>query len=252
METVSNLTSAASRAIWGDSTTEKKKNEAVGQEPISGDLGNVKAGEPYDKGNVEPSALGSAADSRTTNNETNGQEPLSGELGDTKAGEPYDKGNIVPPATLASHKPADIFGSNDPTSSTYSQKVHFQGAEHPQATPNSEELQAIKKTKNETETTAVTAVGPGPKPLEEIAQEREPEREPLSTGVKADGGDFDATRPNAGKESQRLISDEGHVEEDGRVVVGEGKEEAPATGKEGKEKVSLKDKIKAKLHKHKD
>jgi hypothetical protein len=64
-------------------------------------------------------------------------------------------------------------------------------------------LQAIKKTKNETETTAVTAVGPGPKPLEEIAQEMEREREPLSTGVKADGGDFDATRPNAGKESQR-------------------------------------------------
>jgi hypothetical protein len=50
MEVVSNLTAAASKAIWGDSTTEN--NETKGQEPLSGEKGNVEAGEPYDKGNV--------------------------------------------------------------------------------------------------------------------------------------------------------------------------------------------------------
>jgi len=54
MEVVSNLTAAASKAIWGDSTTEN--NETKGQEPLSGVKGNTEAGEPYDKGNVEPSS----------------------------------------------------------------------------------------------------------------------------------------------------------------------------------------------------
>lgn len=49
METVNNLTSAASRAIWGDP---KKGVETPGEEPVSGETGDVKAGEPYDKGNA--------------------------------------------------------------------------------------------------------------------------------------------------------------------------------------------------------
>jgi hypothetical protein len=64
METVNNIAAAASKVIWGDqppTTTEEgteKKNvttstsETMGKEPVSGELGNVKAGEPYDKGNI--------------------------------------------------------------------------------------------------------------------------------------------------------------------------------------------------------
>ena len=52
METVSSVASAASRAIWGDTTKGNTvQNEPVGQEPVSGELGDVKMGEPYDKGN---------------------------------------------------------------------------------------------------------------------------------------------------------------------------------------------------------
>ena len=47
METVNNLTSAASRAIWGD-----PNKDATSEEPIAGETGDVSAGEPYDKGNV--------------------------------------------------------------------------------------------------------------------------------------------------------------------------------------------------------
>lgn len=60
MEVVSNLTSAASRAIWGDATTENNENnttaaavpETKGTEPLNGELGDIKKGEPYDKGNL--------------------------------------------------------------------------------------------------------------------------------------------------------------------------------------------------------
>jgi hypothetical protein len=61
METVNNLASAASRVIWGEGkTTEEpeiqkedvKGDETKGEEPVSGQTGNVEAGEPYDKGNA--------------------------------------------------------------------------------------------------------------------------------------------------------------------------------------------------------
>ena len=57
METVtnaaSNVASVASRAIWGDTTNKDTTatNETAGKEPVSGQVGDVKTGEPYDKGN---------------------------------------------------------------------------------------------------------------------------------------------------------------------------------------------------------
>ncbi len=50
METISNITAAATKAIWGESNT--NGNETAGTEPLSGETGDVKAGEPYDKGNL--------------------------------------------------------------------------------------------------------------------------------------------------------------------------------------------------------
>jgi hypothetical protein len=50
METVNSLTSAASRVIWGDPN--KNKDPIQKEEPLSGETGDVNAGEPYDKGNA--------------------------------------------------------------------------------------------------------------------------------------------------------------------------------------------------------
>jgi len=63
-----------------------------------------------------------------------------------------------------------------------------------------------------------------------------------ASGLKADGGDFDASRPGAGREADRLLDEKGvhHGKEAGRGQEAE---------HNGKEKHSLKDKIKAKLHK---
>jgi hypothetical protein len=43
MDTINNLANAASKAIWG---------EGQHEEPVSGKMGNVAAGEPYDAGNI--------------------------------------------------------------------------------------------------------------------------------------------------------------------------------------------------------
>lgn len=52
MDAVTNITTAASRVIWGDAGADTAHNETAGKEPVSGQLGDVSAGEPYDKGNA--------------------------------------------------------------------------------------------------------------------------------------------------------------------------------------------------------
>ena len=53
METISNLASAASKAIYGEQKPETttQGNETLGQEPISGEQGKGTINEPYDQGN---------------------------------------------------------------------------------------------------------------------------------------------------------------------------------------------------------
>lgn len=58
METVNNIAAAASKAIWGEpqATTDAANAtivpETKGTEPVSGELGDTKKGEPYDLGNA--------------------------------------------------------------------------------------------------------------------------------------------------------------------------------------------------------
>ncbi|MCJ1308996.1 hypothetical protein MMC25_002651 [Agyrium rufum] len=67
-----------------------------------------------------------------------------------------------------------------------------------------------------------------------------------TSGVAADGGDFDATKPGAGKEADRLLEEKGiHKEDPGLHKLGEGES---ASGGASGEKVSMAQKIKDKLH----
>lgn len=50
MDAMTNITTAASQAIFGEEAT---RSEAAGREPVSGQMGNVAVGEPYDKGNMD-------------------------------------------------------------------------------------------------------------------------------------------------------------------------------------------------------
>jgi hypothetical protein len=51
METISNAASVASKAIWGDPSTDTAQSAELRREPISGETGNTAKGEPYDAGN---------------------------------------------------------------------------------------------------------------------------------------------------------------------------------------------------------
>ena len=65
METVSNITSAASRAIWGEGT-KTNENETQGTEPLSGEVDDTAKGEPYDKGNAGKFFLSLASQYRSS------------------------------------------------------------------------------------------------------------------------------------------------------------------------------------------
>ncbi|KAI8634665.1 hypothetical protein F5Y19DRAFT_469726 [Xylariaceae sp. FL1651] len=120
--------------------------------------------------------------------------------------------------------------------------------------------------------------GPGPKPLQEVAKEhggdagngstpsvdtrnkedkKDEEKEEKnegtgeqyvkSSGLQADGGDFDATKPGAGKEADRLMEEKGmHKPTDPNS---KGNDTATSSSPTS-EKKSITQKIKDKLHRH--
>ncbi|KAJ4413951.1 hypothetical protein N0V82_008203 [Gnomoniopsis sp. IMI 355080] len=125
------------------------------------------------------------------------------------------------------------------------------------------------------------ADGPGPKPIDEVAREHggdaaasgkkadENDDDPeglhsksdkkgtgeqyvKTSGLQADGGDFDATKPGAGKEADRLLEEKG-IHKPAAAAASDNKTEPEDTSSDSpdskKDKTSLKDKIKAKLHK---
>jgi len=297
METVSNLTSAASRAIWGETSTQPTES---GQEPVSGQNGDVAKGEPYDAGNLgdstetEPTSTKSAdTESKTmgTGSATTDAPGNTASTGPIRSEHDTDKTGVT-----SAHQPSSGFSSDKPTSSNDNSgpgaapsvgadpasgaqtESKHQGTENPHAEPDHEENQAIKETKAEAEEAqSVDTSGPGPQSLEEKAKnggtaagagssggdDDGPQKEShgegtgeqyvKSSGMKADGGDFDAANPGAGREADRLLETKGihHTVPGESAPQGddETSQGANETGTEKSGKLSLGDKIKAKLHK---
>jgi len=283
METVNNLASAASRAIWGENNTQSPE---VGREPVSGETGDVKSGEPYDAGNLD-----------STSTEPTNTEPKTDTISSTTTDAPGNTASTGPirpehetdkTGVTSAHQPSSGVSSDKPTSSNDNsgpgaapsvgadpasgvQKTqHQQGADRPHAEPDNGESQAIKETKAEAEEAqSVDTSGPGPQSLEEkarnggvagadssAADDDGPQKEShgegtgekyvKSSGMKADGGDFDASNPGAGREADRLLETKGIH----HTIPGDGPPQATDdTGAEKSGKPSLGEKIKAKLHK---
>lgn len=156
----------------------------------------------------------------------NTKEPISGIAGDISQGEPFDGGN------LESHKQDRINKQLDPTVSAPSTSL---SASDTNNGTNSEEDATLNPTGEEAQMSPDDLTGPGPRTLEEIAHENggdagnssanasatsieggdavdDPgsshekgtgEKYIKSTGLQADGGDFDATRAGAGREADR-------------------------------------------------
>jgi len=148
------------------------------------------------------------------------------------------------------------------------------GAE-PMDEPTSDEHARIAETKKEAEDAAkVDASGAGPKPLSEAKTgateiDNGPQKEShgegtgdkyvKSSGMKADGGDFDASNPGASKEADRLLETKG-VHHDtpastnttSKVDSKDNEDNSDPGSPSGSKLKGLKEKIKAKLHKNKD
>jgi len=288
METVNNLTSAASRAIWGEtSSTNGSQPTDFGGEPVSGQKGDVEKGEPYDAGNLDDSKDIKSADSEptptTTSTATTDAPGNTSSTGPIRSEHETDKTGVT-----SAHQPSSGVSSDKPTSSNDNSgpgaapsvgadpasgaqtETKEQGADRPHEEPGHEENQAIKETKAEAEEAqSVDTNGPGPQSLEEKAknggaagassnggEDDGPQKEShgegtgeqyvKSSGMNADGGDFDASNPGAGREADRLLETKGihHTQP------GEGPPQgADDTATEKSGKPSLGEKIKAKLHK---
>lgn len=215
METLSNVATAATKAVWGGPEANK--------EPVSGAQGDVTKGEPYDAGNLDDDEQNKV------------EKRLSGD------------------DIAEESKNAPAISGSDPTK--------------PQsdAVPSTDPIKADEPARDPTQHIAFDHGG-------EAAQKAEVTADPKpvgtetgtgqehvkSTGVAADGGDFDATKPGAGKEAERILEQKGvgqnhqtPTAQQPHTPNGNKTSSASSPGSHSKDrKPSLKERVKAKLHRH--
>ncbi|KAF6836046.1 glycine-rich cell wall structural protein 1 [Colletotrichum plurivorum] len=274
METINNMANAATKAIWG--TAENK------EEPVSGVTGNTRNGEPYDAGNIEGSQKKAIVADNSS--ESNTATTVPAIASPTATEDQFKHPSDIGKPELKHQSPGDAAPHDSAAGKT--------DTRHPadSATDPNPEGQDVSTVSGSGPTNKGDKLdGPGPRPLETIAKERggdagkvdqasraaEDEEDGLqkkshgegtgekyvkSTGLAADGGDFDATKPGAGREADRLLEEKdpaaaaartaaANPRSDGQTSSGEERAQSPTSGTE-KEKKSLGDKIKAKLHRH--
>jgi len=219
METINSVASAASKAVFGSDDSNK--------EPVSGAQGDTTKGEPYDAGNLD---AGSQEKLEKRLSDDDGRpKPDASEVHDSTRTEPVGPGPKPVDAVAREHG-GDAGATDKPATVTEDTKTD-----------------AKKEEGKEGEEKKATG--------QEVVH---------ATGFAAEGGDFDASNPGAGKEADRL------VEEKHKDPTGENKPAATGVpddvakkiagnddskgkdSKHGKDKPSLSQRIKAKLHRNKD
>ncbi|THV51978.1 hypothetical protein BGAL_0093g00220 [Botrytis galanthina] len=337
METVNNIAAAASKVIWGEpqETTDAANAtivpETKGTEPISGELGDTKKGEPYDLGNADSTStqktLSSTTDGTTststftptdsttlsppglaakplesTSTSTSSVSPTADSVSRTLAethiaplssdpSAPSTSTSTSTPFKVTSEKPliSEHINPNLSETSAPAEKslsTSIPSTDIPSSTSTS--TSATANTVNPTPLSGLAVETPnatgkpsstanaqgvptdlqplGSKPTTSSSLEKQEvptsentgtgtgEKYIKSSGLVAEGGDFDATRPGAGREADRLLGKDGKGTVGGSTERGSEEErehehEHGETKKEGK-LTHLKEKIKEKLHKH--
>jgi len=287
MDTLTNAAKGVTGAIWGTSS-----NDQSGTEPVSGQMGDTKKGEPYDAGNADSPQNEPHKPNNTGSSSSTGNTPSTGPIrpehendktGMTSAHQPSSKptSSAKPSSSNArSGKGPEPSVGVDPSSAPQDTQKH-QGADRPHEAPEDSKgsNDAIEKAKKEAkDADNIDTSGPGPRPLEEVAKQggsgdtggnegggddddNGPQKESYgegtgekyvkSSGMKADGGDFDATNAGAGKEADRLLEQKGIHHEAGATGPPQGQEEG-GQSRGGKEKKGLLTKIKSKISKKGD
>jgi hypothetical protein len=272
METVSNLASGvvntASRAIWGDGTAETKKE--AGAEPVSGETGNVAEGEPYDKGNLdstdtdttkpattESTSLPSTTDTTTPStapDSTSTTLPIRSEHETTKTDETsaHDPSSSL----TSSDKPNSSNDTSETGTKTFNSPPPLTGrpaAEHEAGQHGIDKHLDKSKSTEEVPTNEVGSGVAGGSAFQKQGMVEVPgDKVVKSTGEYADGGNFDAANTGAGREADRLLEKK-DVHNGSPIAATPSTPSSKSDSKaDTPTKVSLKDKIKAKLHRHKD
>ncbi|KAK7608533.1 hypothetical protein BKA81DRAFT_407495 [Phyllosticta paracitricarpa] len=222
MDTISNLANTASKLIYGD------PQQQSGQEPVSGQAGAGTATDPYDSGNLhdDPEKAGKPAQ------QTNPNATLNATTDDASAEPCLDGANLVDRTkhTSGADKTFDAERGSSTAATTEgsARGVNITGDLHPEH--------------------ATTQASPGP---DESQEKGTGEKHIKSTGFSADGGDFDASKPGAGREADRLLESKGVHRDAGPIQTdSESPSPSPARSQDNLEhsKTSMKTKIKEKLH----
>jgi len=216
MEAINNMAGAASKAIWGEGAN------ASGEEPVSGQKGAGTTEEPFDKGNEEAPAENKPTTSGVdTSSATNGDAPAQKQQGADRPGEAPGPENTE--AIKKTKESAESSASKDKESAESSSskdkpKVPHTDEEREEAMqkgefphdPNDHSGEPLKihdgsekkteRSESVSHEGGGTLGGPAKGMGKEVVK---------ASGVAADGGDFDATKPGAGSEANRLLEEQG-------------------------------------------
>ncbi|KAI0971772.1 hypothetical protein F4678DRAFT_74593 [Xylaria arbuscula] len=281
METINNIASSAAKAVWGENkpstdepvsgrygdTSKGEPYDAGNLEPISGNTGEAAPS------NVASSNVASS-DGTVDRNDTAERRVDSETREDAKFAK--TTGTATESNDTPDNPTAELKAESGPSDSTKGQN-DTRSPEDPKTNPKSAPTD-VNDAPEEGVNEAQKPEGPGPKPVAEIAKanggdagndrsssegktsqdeqskdveedkhesEGTGEQYVKSSGLQADGGDFDATNPGAGREADRLMEEKGiHPtgDESGGPAEDGG---SPTSGKK-----SFGQKIKDKLHRH--
>ncbi|KAL5083432.1 hypothetical protein Trisim1_001485 [Trichoderma cf. simile WF8] len=278
IETINQLATSAAKAVWGDSSTDETHKE-----PISGATGDVSKGEPYDAGNLDPKdqnkvesnlrgqedepsdlaeneyyALSSSAKDKPLPESPRTQEPIGGQLQDRT------KSNLNDTTTKSNLKDTTNADNDDVNPEEGKPLDKLTGAG-----PRPVEELAKENGGNAAAASSSDAVSSSQqednKPKEQKLPEDNSQRNDdkkweateddyvKTTGLAADGGNFDAAKPGAGVEADRLMEQKGmKIDDDdnNNHKAGSSGRKSSDSGRHHKDKPSLGERIKNKLHRH--
>ncbi|KKO97834.1 hypothetical protein THAR02_10056 [Trichoderma harzianum] len=266
IETINQLATSAAKAVWGDSSTDETHKE-----PISGATGDVSKGEPYDAGNLDPKdqnkiesslkgqedepsdlaeneyyALSSSAKDKPLPESPRTQEPMGSALQDRTKSNLKDTTNADDDVNPEEGKPLDKLTGAGPR--PVEELAKENGGNAAAASSNDAVQEDSNKPKEQ-------------KLPEDNSQQRGGDQKweateddyVKTTGLAADGGNFDAAKPGAGVEADRLMEQKGMKTDDddnNNHKAGSSGRKSSDSGRHHKDKPSLGERIKNKLHRH--
>ncbi|KAL7783212.1 hypothetical protein V8C43DRAFT_294706 [Trichoderma afarasin] len=276
IETINQLATSAAKAVWGDSSTDETHKE-----PISGATGDVSKGEPYDAGNLDPKdqnkvesslkgqedepsdlaeneyyALSSSAKDKPLPESPRTQEPMGGQLQDrtksnlndtTTKSNLKDTTNADDDANPEQGKPLDKLTGAGPR--PVEELAKENGGNAAAASSN----EAVQEDDSKPKEQKLPEDDSSKQGNDNQKWEASEDDYVKTTGLAADGGNFDAAKPGAGVEADRLMEQKGMKTDDddnNNHKAGSSGRKSSDSGRHHKDKPSLGERIKNKLHRH--